>query len=221
MKQTDIRALSKCRLFTNCSDEAANELLGSKKYEIRVYLKGEKVFSPESFEKSIAVILKGSADVLKHTEKGTLYMSSLSAGNIFGMSGIFYEGDSFPTTVLAKENSRILLITKEQLTQLFMTYPLMLTNYLEILSSKIHFLNKKIESLNSADAKTALKNYLTELSDKNNSSKFILPVSYQKLSSMLSIGRTSVYRAFDELIQEGFIEKNGKVIIITERKENQ
>lgn len=221
MKQTDISALRKCRLFTNCSDEAVNELLGSKKYEIRTYLKGEKVFSPASFEKSIAVILKGSADVLKHTEKGTLYMNTLSAGNIFGMSVIFYEGDSFPTTVLAKENSRILLITKEQLTELFTAYPLMLTNYLEILSSKIHFLNKKIERLNSADAKTALKNYLTELSDKNNSSEFILPVSYQKLSSMLSIGRTSVYRAFDELICEGFIEKNGKVIIITERKENQ
>ncbi|MBE6790721.1 MAG: Crp/Fnr family transcriptional regulator [Clostridia bacterium] len=221
MKQTDISALRKCRLFTNCSDEAVNELLGSKKYEIRSYLKGEKVFSPDYFEKSIAVILKGSADVLKHTEKGALYMNTLCAGNIFGMSGIFYEGDSFPTTVTAKENSRILLITKEQLTQLFMTYPLMLTNYLEILSSKIHFLNKKIERLNSSDAKTALKNYLTELSDKNNSSEFILPVSYQKLSSMLSIGRTSVYRAFEELIKEGFIEKNGKVIIITERKENQ
>lgn len=221
MKQTDISALRKCRLFTNCSDEAVNELLGSKKYEIRSYLKGEKVFSPDHFEKSIAVILKGSADVLKHTEKGAFYMNTLCAGNIFGMSGIFYEGDSFPTTVTAKENSRILLITKEQLTQLFMTYPLMLTNYLEILSSKIHFLNKKIERLNSSDAKTALKNYLTELSDKNNSSEFILPVSYQKLSSMLSIGRTSVYRAFEELIKEGFIEKNGKVIIITERKENQ
>lgn len=221
MKQTDISALRKCRLFTNCSDEAVNELLGSKKYEIRSYLKGEKVFSPDYFEKSIAVILKGSADVLKHTEKGALYMNTLCAGNIFGMSGIFYEGDSFPTTVTAKENSRILLITKEQLTQLFMTYPLMLTNYLEILSSKIHFLNKKIERLNSSDAKTALKNYLTELSDKNNSSEFILPVSYQKLSSMLSIGRTSVYRAFEELIKEGFIEKNGKVIILTERKENQ
>ena len=221
MKQTDISALRKCRLFTNCSDEAVNELLGSKKYEIRVYLKGEKVFSPDYFEKSIAVILKGSADVLKHTEKGALYMNTLCAGNIFGMSGIFYEGDSFPTTVTAKENSRILLITKEQLTQLFMTYPLMLTNYLEILSSKIHFLNKKIERLNSSDAKTALKNYLTELSDKNNSSEFILPVSYQKLSSMLSIGRTSVYRAFEELIKEGFIGKNGKVIIITERKETQ
>lgn len=219
MKQTDISALRKCKLFINCSDEAVNELLGSKKYEIRTYIRGENVFSPDSFEKSIAVILKGSLDVIKHTEKGLLYMSTLGAGNIFGMSGVFYDGDSFPTTVNAKENSRILFITKEQLTKLFMAYPVMLANYLEILSSKIHFLNKKIESLNSADAKTALKNYLCELSEKNRSSEFILPVSYQKLSSMLSIGRTSVYRAFDELIQEGFIEKNGKVIIMTERKE--
>lgn len=221
MKQTDINAVRKCKLFINCTDETVSELLASKKYEIRTYLRGDKVFSPESFEKSIAVILKGSADVIKHTEKGALYMSTLNAGNIFGMSGIFYEGDSFPTTVSAKENSRILFITKDQLTELFTAYPVILTNYLGILSSKIHFLNKKIESLNSADAKTALKAYLTELSDKNNSNEFILPVSYQKLSSMLSIGRTSVYRAFDELIQEGFIKKNGKVIIITERKETQ
>ncbi len=221
MKKTDIAALQGCRLFSSSDEEILNELLGSKKYEIRTYPRGEIIFSPDCFEKSLAVILKGSAEVSKHTEKGTLYMSTLKAGNVFGMSSLFFDGEDFPTTVTAKENSRLLFITKEQLTELFSRYPQVLTSYLGILSNKIHFLNKKIESISVTDAATALKNYLLDTAKMLGKSEFMLPVSYQKLSSILSIGRTSVYRAFDELIKEGFIEKNGKAIIITERKEKK
>lgn len=221
MKQTDIAALQKSRLFGNSGNELLTELLGSKIYEIRTYSRGDIVFSPDSYEKSLAVILKGSAEVSKLTEKGNMYMSTLEAGDIFGMSCLYYDGDDFPTTVTAKETSRLLFITKEQLSSIFRRYPFVLENYFGILSSKIHFLNKKIESISSTDAKTALRAYLLDLSVKNNSRKFMLPISYQKLSSILSIGRTSVYRAFDELIKEGFIEKDGKAIIITERKEKQ
>lgn len=219
MKKTDITALKKCQLFKNTDPEIITELLGRKKYDIRTYSRGEDIFSPNSFEKSLAVILKGTAEVSKLTEKGSLFMSTLSAGNVFGMSCIYHDGEDFPTTVTAKEPSRLLFITKEQLTDLFSRYPDILTSYLGILSNKIHFLNKKIESISSTDTKAALKAYLLDLSKKLGTSEFMLPVSYQKLSSMLSIGRTSVYRAFDELIKDGFIEKDGKAIIITERKE--
>ncbi len=214
MKQKDLKSLKNCKLFARSPDCVLTELLTSGKYDIRTYKKGETVFSPSSFEKGLAVILKGSIEVSKETEKGTLFMNTLGEGNVFGMSTVFCDSEAFPTTLTAKEISRLLFITKEQLTQLLSTYPDILTSYLGILSTKIHFLNKKIESISAPDAKEALRAYLNDLKTKNNSYKFMLPVSYQKLSQILGIGRTSVYRAFDELIKEGFIEKDGKAINI-------
>ncbi len=214
MKQKDLNSLKKCKLFTSSPECVFTALLTSGEYDIRTYKKGETVFSPLSFEKSLAVILKGSLEVFKETEKGTLFMNTLSEGNIFGMSTVFCEAQTFPTTLRARETSRLIFISREQLTALMSTYPDILTSYLGILSTKIHFLNKKIDSICAPDAKEALRAYLNDLKEKNNSQVFQLPVSYQKLSETLGIGRTSVYRAFDELIKEGFIEKNGKAINI-------
>lgn len=223
MKKNDIDAIRKCRIFSGAEKDICNELLGSGKYEMKTYAGHETVFSPENFSNCLAVILKGSAEVSKHTEKGTLYMSTLYAGNVFGLSSVFYDGGGFPTYVTAKEPLRVLFITKEQLKELFNQHPAILENFLSILSTKIHFLNEKIESISSADSKAAVRNYLLDTAKKLGKSEFSLPVSYQKLSSMLSIGRTSVYRAFDELTEEGFLVKNGKMITIyhPERNEKQ
>ena len=218
MKKNDFDALSICPVFRGLEKELLTTLLTDKKYTVRTYKKNESVFSPDCFEKCLVIILKGSADVSKSTDKGKIPMSVLQAGNVFGMSCIFTEDESFPTCVTAKEPLRVLFIRKEQLLELFAKYPLILENYLGILSKKIHFLNKKIESFSASDAPSALKKYLIDTKVKLGTNRFIIPVSYQKLSAMLSMGRTSLYRAFDELENEGFLIKNGKEIEITERK---
>ncbi len=217
MKKNDVEALKACLLLENCPDSLYEELLGSGQYLIRSFSRGEKIFCPENAPKSLAVILKGTAEVSKATGKGTLYMSSLSRGKMAGMSCLFGESTSFPTTVTAKENMRILFIEKPQLMSLFSRYPEILEKYLSLLSRKICFLNEKIESISAPDVKEALRAYLLDTSARLKSSTFSLPVPVQKLASSLSVGRTSLYRAFDELSEEGFLTKNGKMITITER----
>lgn len=223
MKKNDITAIEKCRVFSGAGRDICSELLASGKYEVKTYKGHETVFSPEKSVRALAVILKGSCEVSKHTEKGELYMSTLTEGNVFGLSSVFYDKESFPTYVTAKEPLRVLFITKEQLKELFAAYPVILENFLSILSTKIHFLNEKIERISSSDAKAAVRNYLLDTAKKLEKTEFSLPVSYQKLSSMLSIGRTSVYRAFDDLSEEGFLKKDGRMITIYpyERNENQ
>ncbi len=217
MKKNDIRAVNCCTIFKGTDAGLTEELLGTKKYTVKTYARGEDIYSPEDYQKSLGVILKGTAEVSKDTGGGRLFMSRLKEGSVFGMSCIFCADRDFPTRITAVDSTRVLFITKQQLTELFFRYPVILENYLGILSSKIHFLNQKIESISAPDAAAALRQYLTELAAKSDTSSFSLPVSAQKLSSILGIGRTSVYRAFDKLISEGFIEKNGKVITITER----
>lgn len=222
MKKSDIEALKCCAVFNNADEKLLTELISNSEYRKLKYTSGEDIFTPTHYEKGLAVILKGKAEVWKHTGEGDLYMSLLSEGNCFGMSCVFSEKDSFPTTVTAKTDVRLLFITKAQLEKLFRSEPVILESFLRILSNKIHFLNEKIDKLSAPQVSSALRSYLTDTAQKLNSSTFTLPVSYQKLALLLSIGRTSLYRAFDELTKEGFLTKNGKVITINlplERKE--
>lgn len=214
MRKTDIKALSNCAIFSTISEETVTAISESEKYETATFEKGYDIFSPDNYRKSLAVILKGSATVSKRTAKGTLYMSTLNESDIFGMSNIFYDEDTFPTCVTAKEDVRVLFITKEQLLTLFAKYPDILDKYMCLLSKKIHFLNEKIESFSASDASQALKDYLLKTANRIGSNTFSLPVSCSTLSNLLGIGRTSLYRSFEELTKEGFLKKDGKVITI-------
>lgn len=212
MKKNDIEAIKKSSLFSAASGELIKELLCSGEYEIISFSKGERVFSRGDRNVRLALVLKGSLEV----SKGSLFMSSLSSGAISGMSCLFGEG-AFPTDVRAGENSRLLFITKEQLMSLFGRYPGVLEKYLSLLSRKICFLNGKIESISASEPSEALKRYLLDVREKSESDTFALPVSAQRLAATLGIGRTSLYRAFEKLTEEGFLTKNGKIITI-ERK---
>ena len=217
MKKNDLEALKSCRLLEAADDALFTELLSSGNYLISSFSRGEKIFSPENAPASLAIILKGTAEVSKDTGRGTLYMSSLTKGKMSGMSCLFGDGTPFPTTVTAKDSMRILFIEKQQLMSLFSRYPEILERYLSLLSTKICFLNEKIESISAPDTTEALRNYLLDISAKLEKSTFSLPVPVQKLASTLSVGRTSLYRAFDQLTEEGFLTKNGREITINER----
>ncbi len=217
MRKTDISALKSSCLFSDAGEELVAELLSSGCYEIAVFPKGEKIFSPESTDIRLALVLKGSLEVSKNTGKGSLFMNRLGTGAISGMSCLFGDGRAFPATVTAGENVRLLFISKEQLMSLFSRYPDILQKYLTLLSRKICFLNEKIESISAPDAAEALRRYLTDMSEKLQQDTFLLPVSSQKLASALGMGRTSLYRAFEQLTEEGFLTKDGKTVTI-ERK---
>lgn len=100
---------------------------------------------------------------------------------------------------------------------LFGRYPDILEKYLSLLSRKICFLGGKIESISAPDSTEALRKYLLECADGEGADSFELSMTGSRLASALGMGRTSLYRAFDKLTEEGFLTKNGKCVTI-ERK---
>ncbi len=214
MRKSDIEALKRSSLFSEADDALISELLESGCYEKAAFGRGDTVFSPENTDVRLALVLKGFLEVSKDTGKGRLFMSRLDAGAISGMSCLFGDAASFPTTVRAGSDVRILFISKAQLMSLFNRYPDILEKYLSLLSRKICFLSEKIESISAPDAVEALRAYLLDTAKKAGCDTFALPVSALRLSESLGIGRTSLYRAFDQLTNEGFLTKNGKIISI-------
>ena len=212
MKKSDAGTLLGSDIFKGLTPEDLRDIVKTFRFEERLCKKHEDIFTPENYSRSLAVILKGSADVYKETEKGRLFMSILPKGAVFGMAVLFYEGNGFINTVCAREDCRVLFITKEQLEKLFALYPVCAANYITVLSEKIHYLNSKIAFLTSASPAGRLLSWLISESEKQKKDEFCLPMSYSELADALSLGRTSLYRSFDELEQQGRLIKNGKTI---------
>lgn len=127
------------------------------------------------------------------------------------MAALFYEDEAYPTTVCAQKPSVIAFIGKDELCRLFREEPLLCENYITLLSKKIRFLNKKIETFCSRGTQSKLYSFLKEEYKKHGEDgKLTLPYNMQDLALVLGIGRTSLYRELDLLEEQNLITRKGK-----------
>lgn len=210
MKKKENEVLRQSALFAKLSDEDYETVLRYIEQEPAVFATGSTVYSPSGYQRSLGIILKGTARVKR--ENGTL-MSVLSAGDVFGIP-VLFSSKPFPTDIEAKEECRVLFIPKDVFASLMRNVPSLAEIFCVILSDRIFFLNDRLESVSSACSDDKLYSYLLNCSDKTGSKTFSLPLSMSSLASVLSVGRTSLYRSFDDLTEKGLILKDGKKITI-------
>ena len=90
----------------------------------------------------------------------------------------------------------------------------LLNSYLEFMSDKIVYLNKKICSLTAGSTSKKLASFLL---DNQCNNAYTLTASISTLADMLNVGRASLYRAMDVLIDNGLIQRNGKTILLLDK----
>ena len=83
-------------------------------------------------------------------------------------------------------------------------------NYIGFLSDRIRFLNRKITYLTAGNAERRLALYLISFGTDH----VELSESISALSDLLNLGRASIYRAFDKLAEDGYLEKQGRHITL-------
>ncbi len=200
-------------LFSKFGIQNYEKLIKSGNAKIASYKKGNVILDGKNQMRCLMLILKGSVSVSKTSADGKkAIINFLSKGDIFGMATLFYEHDEYPSVITAEEPCRIAIIPKEIVDEAFERSPEFAKEYVILLSEKIHFLNRRISTFTESEADEKLLNWL-----KNNSGgkkEFELSCSISKLAFILNIGRASVYRAFDSLIYDGYILKDGKKITI-------
>jgi CRP-like cAMP-binding protein len=122
---------------------------------------------------------------------------------------MFGAGDRYISEIIAKTECTILFISQQQLENIFAKYPIVSVNYITFLTDRIRYLNQKIKLYTCKGASAKLYLYLCNNADDNNIVKISNMTSLAKLTSL---GRTSLYRAVDELCSNGLIERNNKII---------
>ena len=179
------------------------------------YCKGELIYDQHHFQKSLALVLSGTVHVQTSQEQTSpLILNRLQAGDVFGAAALFDDdSNSYVSEIRAHSAVRLRFISQDLMMTLFTQYPLITQNYIRFLSGRVRFLNRKLSALTAGTSLSRLYHYCMTHQDEDGHIQF--PASMTDLARTLNMGRSSLYRSLDYLLDEQMIRRNGKQYYVT------
>ena len=200
---TAYEALAACPLFRETEKSILEAIVSDKRTVRRTYGADDCVQNAESVP-TLTVLASGKLSVYR--EK--VLLNEITAPGLVGAATLFGENTA-KTTVIAKKSSQALVITQEQVEELISADKGFALSYIRFLSDRIRFLNGRIASFTAGSAVEKLADYLVK-----NSPDGVCRISRTKLASELDMGRASLYRAIDALVEKNLIATDGKTISV-------
>lgn len=174
------------------------------------FARGESIYAPDDYPKALGVVLQGRAEAVA-ARRDSAVLNAFGPGAVFGAAALF-SGKAYVARVRAAADCRVQFLPEDTLRAWFLAEPQMALNYMAFLTDRVRFLNGKIAVYTCEGASGKLYGWLCANGDGDGA----LPkLSMTKLAATLNMGRTSLYRAFDELEKQNLlVRKDGKVRVI-------
>lgn len=174
------------------------------------FAKGESIYAPDDYPKALGVVLQGRAEAVA-ARRDSAVLNAFGPGAVFGAASLF-GGKAYVARVRAAADCRVQFLPEDTLRAWFLAEPQMALNYMAFLTDRVRFLNGKIAVYTCEGASGKLYSWLCANGDGDGA----LPkLSMTKLAATLNMGRTSLYRAFDELEKQNLlVRKDRKVRVI-------
>ena len=191
-------------LFQGAEELLSDALaLGAERFS-----RGETICDPATAERALGIVLEGWAEAVAPTRERAV-LAAFGPGDTFGAAALF-GGEGYVSRIRAVTGCTVLLLPEALLRQWFARCPRMAVNYIAFLSGRVRFLNGKITIFTQDSAQHRLYRWLRANCDE--AGRLPEKLSMTKLAGALSMGRTSLYRAMEELERAGLIVRDGKRI---------
>lgn len=213
MESYILDVLCTCPLFFGCSKSEIETMVKKCNGVIETYLSKEEIHTEKEGKTRLGIVLSGKVSVLSKGENRAV-LNRLSEGALFGISA-FFGSVGAGTKVVAEKECKILFIY-ENLSDALWQNRVIRKNLFRFLTDRICFLNRKIAFFTEGNAKNTLFQYLLNSADHKGLCK--ISPSYSALANELNLSRASLYRAIEELEQEGSIQKEKNEIKILDYK---
>ena len=163
----------------------------------------------------LLLILEGVFAATFEKEDGkTILVERLKAPEAAASAILFSTEKTLPVTLTAETEVTVLLIAAPVLLSLFQLNRTLLKNYLEDIGNRVVFLADKIRYLQMKSLRQKICTYILDLSRKQKSEKIFFDYSLEKLSELFSVARPSLSRELAHLIDEGFIRRESRALVI-------
>jgi len=189
-------------LFQGLSDDERNSILAEFSYE-KEFEKGSVLNSMPVDGTSIGIIQTGTAKCfVKNTD---IVMRIFRSGDMFGATSLFQDVEV--SRIVATSFCRVVFFKRESFQALLQLYPVVSLNYIRFLTGRVCFLNQKIELYSIDNAERKVFFYLVSQANERGDVEL---TNMSLISRILGIGRTTLYRSFNQLENKHIISKSGK-----------
>ena len=196
------------KIFDGLTAAETEEILNSIS-KATTFKKGDELYK----NGKVALLKSGKATIRRISLTGQpLMIRSLGENEIFGAASIFGEWKKGASSIIAETDGEIIYIDESDFRELLIKNEKVTFNYIAFLTERIRFLNRRIDAFSAGSTEQRLYEFL--LSNKDEKGVFTLTTSMSKLSSMLNVGRTSLYRDISSLESKGLIERKAKKIYV-------
>lgn len=201
--------LKNISLFSDISDGDLSSVLSYLDAKIVEYKKDGIIFMEGDAADMIGVLLFGKVHIVKEDYYGNRnIVSEIRQGELFAEVFACAESILMPVSVLAVEDSRVLLLNFKKILseREFPLRNVLLSNMLKTISIKTLLLNRKIDILSKRSTREKLIAYLSAQTKAAGSPEFTIPFNRQELADFLCVDRSAMSAELSRMRREGIID---------------
>ncbi len=207
----------KCPLCNSIPESEKDDFLNEVRFTIKNYDKNDWMMSQGEELVSLNILIEGEVKTVMVDEKGDfMHIENIKAPLPIASGFLFTDSKKSPVSVIAKKQSKIISIPKDNVFKLMKNHDTFMHAILASISNKLQFLSEKIRltSLKTIKAKTAY--YL--LRESAGEKEFQLKTSKQDIAMQFGVSRQALSNIMKELHDEGIINMDRRNIDILDRK---
>jgi CRP/FNR family transcriptional regulator len=217
MNDTTEKVLSKAPLFASLSD---NEMVALRRHvSSKKYGRGETLFNEGDACRGLFVVGSGKIRIFKVSASGREQILSIEGpGSSFAELPVF-DGGNYPASASASEESEVLFISRKDFQDFCRDHPEVALKVIAVVGSRLRRLVGIIEDLSFTTVRQrliALLVRLAQASSTRTSEGVLVELNntQQDLAAELGTVRELVSRNLGRLQAEGYLEMNGRTIIV-------
>lgn len=211
-----LSVIKKVQLFKDLKKGEIESIL--KLTSSKMYYKNNTILSEaEKFSATFYIISKGKVKVSRMDDDGKeIVLSILGPGNFFGEMSLI-DGLSRSATITSVSDTEVLTMRGKDFNEMLKVYPQVTLNLTRVLVARLRQSDAQIKRLSLMNTIGKVASTLAGLVPPEKKRRKAVIESLppvRDLASMAGISESSVSRAIKNLVKSGYIQKEGKKVII-------
>ena len=170
------------------------------------YKKGDTIAMQGNACRSLYILCEGSVYAKMISEEGKEFtLDTLSAPDVLASAFVFSSEGIFPVTILANSDCDLWIVSKESLLRIIESEPLVLRNYLTVISDHSMFLSKRLNEFALQTLSSRIMSYIEQNGSIQN---------LQEAAFILGVARPSLSRAVLQLVDQGVLKKENRGYVL-------
>ncbi len=208
-------ALTKCILFNNLTDTNIAFLLRAVAYQLETYARGETIAIEGDPCDRVGVVIEGKVELQNICPSGkVMTLTQLEKGMVFGEAILFSGKHSYPISITAAVKTEILFFKKEEVVHMLTHHPMVLENYLSLLSNRLFMLNGKLKALSLETLRQKLCDFILKEYKQQQKMTLAITMSRKEMAEHMDVQRPSLSREMINMQSDGLISFDKHTITI-------